>query len=219
MLVGVVLLLAGAGLAVAVAVDRFSSSHRTQPTRPGLQRILDGLVEGPAKLAPGATAYVAGPRGTWLSAAGVSDTATGAAMRPDARMRLESVSKIYTATLIMQLAQERRLRLDDTVARWLPGLFPYGNRITIRELLTMQSGLIDNNDIRNASPSVRRQSSPASRMRGCARSCSRSPPASRRIRPPRSRRSGGCGSQPGSRCCTRPASGSTTRTSATTCSG
>jgi D-alanyl-D-alanine carboxypeptidase len=43
-------------------------------------------------------------------------------MAADARMRLESVSKIYTATLILQLAQAGRLRVGDTVAKWLPGL-------------------------------------------------------------------------------------------------
>ena len=45
-------------------------------------------------------------------------------MPVDARMRLESVSKIYTATLILQLAQDGKLRVGDTVARWLPGLLP-----------------------------------------------------------------------------------------------
>ena len=39
------------------------------------------------------------------------------------------------------------MSLDDTVARWLPGLLPYGNRITIRELLEHTSGLVDSNDI------------------------------------------------------------------------
>jgi D-alanyl-D-alanine carboxypeptidase len=71
-------------------------------------------------------------------------------------MRLESVSKIYTATLILQLGQEGKLRVTDTVARWLPGLLPYGKRITIRQLLTMSSGLIDNNDFTNASDSGKR---------------------------------------------------------------
>ena len=85
--------------------------------------------------------------------AGIADTRTGAAMRDDARFRLESVSKIYTATLIHQLAGEGRLRVDDTVERWLPGLLPDGDRIVIRQLLTMQSGLIDNNDVVNASDS------------------------------------------------------------------
>jgi D-alanyl-D-alanine carboxypeptidase len=75
-------------------------------------------------------------------------------MPMDARMRLESVSKIYTATLILQLAQEGKLGVGDTVDTWLPGLHPHGNRITIRQLLTMSSGLIDNNDLRNAPASL-----------------------------------------------------------------
>jgi D-alanyl-D-alanine carboxypeptidase len=66
------------------------------------------------------------------------------------------VSKIYTATLILQLAQEGKLRVTDTVARWLPGMLrSHGNEITIRQLLTMSSGLIDNNDFNNAPDSVR----------------------------------------------------------------
>ncbi len=164
----VVSLVAAAGILVAaagimVAVDRafFSEEMRvctpqaTPTSRPKLQRILDGVV-GPSQLAPGATAYVSGPHGSWLGAAGVADTGTCAPMPVDARMRLESVSKIYTATLILQLAEEGKLRVADTVARWLPGLLPYGNRITILQLLTMTSGLIDNNDLRNASASGQR---------------------------------------------------------------
>jgi len=148
-----------AALGIVVAIDRvfFSPTVRTCPfetagaaSRPGLQRLLDGAVTGPSALAPGATAYVSGPHGTWLGAAGVADTSTCARMPVEARMRLESVSKIYTATLILQLAQAGKLRVGDTVARWLPGLLPYGHRITIQELLTMSSGLIDNNDFNNA---------------------------------------------------------------------
>ena len=153
-----------AALGIVIAIDRafFSETTRacpfepTQGSRPGLQRILDGAVAGPSKLAPGATAYVSGPHGNWLGAAGVADTTTCARMPVDARMRLESVSKIYTATLILQLAQEGKLRVGDTVAKWLPGLLPYGDRITIRELLTMSSGLIDNNDFVNATAAGKR---------------------------------------------------------------
>lgn len=148
-------LVVAAGIAVAVGRLVVPREAKVEGRRPGLQRILDGLVTH-SKLAPGAVAYVSGPHGSWLGAAGVADTSTGAPMPVDARMRLESVSKIYTATLILQLAQERKLRVSDTVAKWLPGLLPYGNRITIRELLTMQSGLVDNNDLRNASPSEQR---------------------------------------------------------------
>ena len=144
-----------AALGIVIAIDRafFSDTApvcRFEPTgssRPALQRILDRVVAGPSRLAPGVTAYVSGPRGNWLGAAGFADTGTCAPMPVDARMRLESVSKIYTATLILLLAQEGRLRVGDTVDRWLPGLLrSHGNRITIRQLLTMTSGLIDRND-------------------------------------------------------------------------
>jgi D-alanyl-D-alanine carboxypeptidase len=143
-------------LAVALAVTAcvvglagaLRGSDGAEPAgRPELQRILDGVVTGRRPLAPGATAFVSGPRGTWAGSAGVADVATRERMRSGARMRLQSVSKVYTAALVLQLAQERRLDVDDTVEGWLPGLLPYGERITIRQLLTMRSGLIDFADI------------------------------------------------------------------------
>jgi D-alanyl-D-alanine carboxypeptidase len=144
------ILLAG-GLAIGIRTTL--ATQRQRAPRPDLQRVLDELVRGRSALAPGAAAYVSGPRGSWLGAA---DTRDLVPMSAAARMRLESVSKIFTATLIEELAQEERLRLGDTVARWLPGLLPYGNRITLRQLLTMQSGIIDNNDLRNASAAEQR---------------------------------------------------------------
>lgn len=144
--------IAHAGLHVSAVIHSYETDLFLPPHKSGLdgarlQRILDGTVAGPNRLAPGATAFVASPDGSWAGAAGVADITTGAAMTADARMRLESVSKIWTATLIYQLAEEGELRLSDTVDRWLPGVLPYGSRITIVELLTHTSGLIDNNDI------------------------------------------------------------------------
>ena len=133
--------------AIAVVAGRTILSEGQQAERPDLQRVLDELVTGRDRIAPGVTAYVSGPQGTWLGSAGIADVKSGEAMRPDARVRLESVSKIYTASLVLRLAEEGKLRVDDTVEAWLPGLLPYGNRITIRQLLTMTSGLIDTNDI------------------------------------------------------------------------
>jgi D-alanyl-D-alanine carboxypeptidase len=151
-----VLFAVGLAAVLADGVDRAFFSDEPQAARPELQRILDGLVSGPATLAPGATAYVSGPNGTWSDGAGVAATNPVEPMPVDARMRLESVSKIYTAALIELLAQDGKLRVDDTVERWQPGLLPYGNRITIRHLMTMTSGLIDNNDFANASDGQKR---------------------------------------------------------------
>lgn len=120
---------------------------RDAPARPDLQRILNGVIEAHGHVAPGVTAYVSGRHGTWAGSAGLANLTTGERMSPDARMRLESVSKAWTATLILQLVGEDRMRLDDTIARWLPGLLPDGDRITVRQLLNHTSGLIDNNDV------------------------------------------------------------------------
>ena len=124
-----------------------AAEDRAVVANPQFQRVLNRLVSGRSPIAPGVTAYVSGPHGTWAGAAGVANVKTGEPMRPDARMRLESVSKLWTATLILRLAQQHRLSLDDTVERWLPGLLPAGHRITLRQLLNHTSGLIDNNDI------------------------------------------------------------------------
>ena len=102
--------------------------------------MLDALVTGPQRIAPGVTAYVSGPRGTWMGAAGVANVKTGEPMRPNTRLRLASVSKTWTATLILRLAQEHKLSLEDTVERWLPRLLSYGQRITIRSCSITQAG-------------------------------------------------------------------------------
>jgi D-alanyl-D-alanine carboxypeptidase len=136
-----------AASAIGVVVDRTVRSPPTPAAHAEQQRILERLVTGPERIAPGVTAYVAGPHGTWLGSAGVANPQTREPMRPDARMRLDSVSKWWATAVVLQLAQEGKLRLGDTVQRWLPGLLPYGDRITIEQLMTDSSGLIDDNDV------------------------------------------------------------------------
>ncbi|WP_436777033.1 serine hydrolase domain-containing protein [Yinghuangia sp. YIM S09857] len=61
--------------------------------------------------------------------------------------RIASTTKTYLAVVVMQLASEGRLPLDDTVERWLPGVVSGngndGTRITVRHLLGHTSGLFD----------------------------------------------------------------------------
>jgi D-alanyl-D-alanine carboxypeptidase len=61
-------------------------------------------------------------------------------------MRIESNSKIWLLGVVLQLAKEGKLSLGDTVARWLPGLLPYGNRIAMGQLISDTSGLVDDFD-------------------------------------------------------------------------
>ena len=125
------------GIAVERAVVAGSSS------RPDLQRILERLVSGRGRVTPGVTAFVSGPHGSWSGAAGLATVRTGAAMWPDAPMHLDSQTKTWVATLILQLVAEGRLRLDDPVERWLPGVLSYAKRVTVRELLDHTSGIVD----------------------------------------------------------------------------
>jgi D-alanyl-D-alanine carboxypeptidase len=62
------------------------------------------------------------------------------------RFRIGSVTKTFTATIVLQLADEGKLRLDDPIERYLPGVVPDGQHITIRELLGHHSGLANYTD-------------------------------------------------------------------------
>jgi D-alanyl-D-alanine carboxypeptidase len=58
------------------------------------------------------------------------------------RYSIGSISKQFTAAAILLLAEERKLSLDDKVAKWLPDL-TRANEVTIRQLLSMTSGYQD----------------------------------------------------------------------------
>ncbi len=78
-----------------------------------------------------------------LGVAGAADVAAGTAVTPDTVFRTGSVAKTFVATVMLQLAAEGVVSLDDSVEQWLPGLVPDGASITIRQLLGNRSGLFD----------------------------------------------------------------------------
>lgn len=61
--------------------------------------------------------------------------------------RAASVTKTFTATVVLQLVAEGRLSLTDSVEKWLPGVVSGngndGRRITVRHLLQHTSGIYD----------------------------------------------------------------------------
>jgi len=62
----------------------------------------------------------------------------------DTKFRLASVSKQFTTMLVMQLVQEGRLKLDDTIADHLPSYRKdTGSKITLHHLMAHQCGLKD----------------------------------------------------------------------------
>ncbi|MFI7642747.1 serine hydrolase domain-containing protein [Nonomuraea sp. NPDC049400] len=83
----------------------------------------------------------------WTAAAGVADTRTKRPVPAHGHYRIGSNTKTFVAVVVLQLAAEGRLGLDDTVDRWLPGVVRGngndGRKIKIRQLLQHTSGLYD----------------------------------------------------------------------------
>jgi D-alanyl-D-alanine carboxypeptidase len=103
--------------------------------------------------APGATIYVRRGRDTTRVARGLSVVAGRRPMRAADTFRVGSLTKTYIATVVVQLAAENKLSLDDSVATSLPGLIPGGEGITIHQLLNHTSGIYDfENDPRVLKP-------------------------------------------------------------------
>jgi D-alanyl-D-alanine carboxypeptidase len=78
--------------------------------------------------------------GSWTRAYGLANRETGEPMAFDQHVRIGSVTKTFTVTLILQLVDEGVLSLDDTLDQFFPG-YPNGDRITLRQLANMTSGL------------------------------------------------------------------------------
>lgn len=85
---------------------------------------------------------------------GFADLEHRVAASPQTNYRLASVSKQFTATAILLLAQDGKLSLDDPARRWLSALPAAADAITIRQLLSHQGGLIDYEDIMPADTRV-----------------------------------------------------------------
>ena len=90
--------------------------------------------------APGAIVFVQTPEGTFSSAYGVADPTTGAPMTTDMHVRVGSVTKTFTVTLVMQLAEDGVLSLDDPIGKYIDGV-PNGDAVTLRQLSDMTSGV------------------------------------------------------------------------------
>ncbi|WP_254606278.1 serine hydrolase domain-containing protein [Sphingomonas bacterium] len=86
-------------------------------------------------------AVVRGDRLVFTRAYGKASEAIPVAT-PALPYQIASISKQFTAAAILLLARDRKLSLDDTVAKYVPGV-TQGDRITIRQLLSHTSGLQD----------------------------------------------------------------------------
>lgn len=80
---------------------------------------------------------------TTVLRAGVSQVGARRAPRATDHMRIASIAKAFSAAIVLQLVDQRRLRLGDTLGRRDPGLPRAWARVTVRQLLNHTSGLPD----------------------------------------------------------------------------
>ncbi|MEU2620786.1 serine hydrolase domain-containing protein [Streptomyces sp. NPDC007157] len=109
------------------------------PDTAGMAAVLNSVV---AKGAPGAMARIDDGTKVYKTTRGVADRTTRRAITTGDRFRVGSVTKTFSAVVLLQLVDEGRLALDAPVNRYLPGLLP-DDRITVRHVLSHRSGLYD----------------------------------------------------------------------------
>ncbi|CAI8702522.1 D-alanyl-D-alanine carboxypeptidase [Brevibacillus sp. IT-7CA2] len=128
------------------------SGQATQPSTPdqAAQKHRDEMKqfidqETKSEKIPGIVAAGLSDGEYWSYAAGVANLEDKSPMEPNFTFRIGSVTKSFVATVVLQLVQEKKLNLDDSVEKWLPGVVQGngydGNKITIRQLLNQTSGI------------------------------------------------------------------------------
>lgn len=105
------------------------------------QDVLNGAIKGDE---PGCSAAV-GIEGNvvWKGAQGLADLHTGAKITDATVFDIASVSKQFTATAILLLADQGKLSLDDTLASHVPGLPGWADTVTVEQVMHQTSGIPD----------------------------------------------------------------------------
>ncbi len=143
-------------LAVVVLVGACGDEGNTHSTKPaagsatgavdpdlaaGSQGVLDAAVKADE---PGCSAAI-GIDGdvVWTGTRGIADLETGDPITDATIFDIASVSKQFTATAVLLLADDGKLSLDDSLASHVPGLPDWAETVTVEQLIHQTSGIPD----------------------------------------------------------------------------
>ncbi|WP_345338216.1 serine hydrolase domain-containing protein [Planotetraspora kaengkrachanensis] len=107
--------------------------------RPELRKVIEEIVDSGFV---GVSLRVHDERGEWVGSAGAAELGGAAKPPANGHVRIGSVTKTFTATLVLQLVAEGKVGLDIPAADYLPE-FGLDERITVRMLLQHTSGLFN----------------------------------------------------------------------------
>jgi D-alanyl-D-alanine carboxypeptidase len=126
---------------IAIRLPEPKGPSATTAMREALQARLDQLRERYG--VPGISVTILFPDGSsWLGVGGLADVTAKVPVAPSTPFAIASVSKTFTAALVIALEQEGLVDLDEPVLTYLPKL-KINARITVRQLLDHTSGLRD----------------------------------------------------------------------------
>lgn len=136
------LALRGIALAtVAVALAAIPTTAVAQTRSPDAAALLEAAFPADG---PGASVVVMlGGRMVYVGARGLADLEARRPITRETAFRLGSITKQFTAAVVLQLVAERKLSLDAPLSRFFPDWPPPGAGATVRQLLNHSSGLQD----------------------------------------------------------------------------
>jgi len=151
------MVLGGAVIGAALSSDpraaRASSAVGVEDGAALRVRLLDALASVYSGNIPGIAARVERPGFCWSGAVGSVTLGGDRPLSPDHGFRISSVTKPFTAAVVLRLMEQGRLGLDDSIATYLDRSLvdrlhvvdgvSYGRRITVRMLLNHTSGVYD----------------------------------------------------------------------------
>ena len=130
----------GSGLSpVSLGQGAAGEKVSVRPAYAALQTEIERVMK--ANMIPGAIVLIKSrDKGDWPGTLGTGQIGKTAPLVMTDFVRIGSNTKTMTSTVIMQLVQEGKLKLDDPISKFRPDV-PDGRNITIQQLATMRSGL------------------------------------------------------------------------------
>ncbi len=123
-------------------VNDFSSKPKLSKTTTGL---LDSVIRDDIQKLniQGVVVAVWIPgEGDYFFAEGIADNETGRKRAIDDQFRIASITKTFTATVVEELIKEGKIKRSDRLSKYYPN-FPNADKISIKDLLNMRSGIAD----------------------------------------------------------------------------
>jgi D-alanyl-D-alanine carboxypeptidase len=113
-----------------------------------VQKLLDAEIDKQIRdnNLPGVVVSIVVPgEGEYIAVKGQANLETGRARELEDPFRVASITKTFTASAILQLIDQGKLRKSDKLSTWFAN-FPHADRITVDDLLRMRSGIADSAD-------------------------------------------------------------------------